>query len=82
MVSLCGRGFDSLQLHPISKKQLIFNCFFLFLSHNRTIRFTIYFCFHNSLKHLTISKFSVKAVYKQKYMIVLIGVADISNRKY
>lgn len=43
---------------------------------------TIYFCFQNSLNQLIFSKFSVKAVYKQKYMIVLIGVADISNRKY
>ena len=66
MVSLCGRGFDSLQLHPISKKAADFQLLFLFLLHNRTVRFTIYFCFHNSLKYLTISNFSVKAVYKQK----------------
>ncbi len=66
MVSLCGRGFDSLQLHPISKKAADFQLLFLFLSHNGTVRFTIYFCFHNSLKYLTISNFSVKAVYKQK----------------
>lgn len=34
MVSLCGRGFDSLQLHPISKKAADFQLLFLFLSHN------------------------------------------------
>lgn len=63
MVSLCGRGFDSLQLHPISKKAADFQLLFLFLLHNGMICFTIYFCFHNSLKYLTINKFSVKAVY-------------------
>ena len=63
MVSLCGRGFDSLQLHPISKKAADFQLLFLFLSHNGTIRFTIYFCFHNSLKQLITNTFRVKAVY-------------------
>ena len=63
MVSLCGRGFDSLQLHPISKKAADFQLLFLFLSHNGTIRFTIYFCFYNSSKPLITNTFRVKAVY-------------------
>ena len=67
MVSLCGRGFDSLQLHPISKKAADFyQLLFLFLLHNGLIRFTIYFCFHNSSKPLITNTFRVKAVYKQK----------------
>ena len=30
--------------------------------------FTIYFCFHNSLKPLIINTFRMKAVYKQKIL--------------
>ena len=63
MVSLCGRGFDSLQLHPISKKAAENQLLFLFLLHNGMICFTIYFCFHNSLKQLIINTFMVKAAY-------------------
>ncbi len=63
MVSLCGRGFDSLQLHPISKKAAENQLLFLFLSHNGMICFTIYFCFHNSSKPLITNTFRVKAVY-------------------
>lgn len=64
MVSLCGRGFDSLQLHPTKNKQLIFSAayFFVFI-----IFCKFYFCFHTSSNILIINKFSVKAFLGEKY---------------
>ena len=63
MVSLCGRGFDSLQLHPTKNKQLIFSAaYFVFI-----IFYKLYFCFHTFSNILTINKFSVKAFLGEKY---------------
>ena len=63
MVSLCGRGFDSLQLHPISKKAADFSAaFFGFI-----IFYKLYLCFHTFSNILIINKFSVKAFLGEKY---------------
>lgn len=62
MVSLCGRGFDSLQLHPTKNKQLIFSAaYFVFI-----IFYKLYFCFHTFSSILIISKFSVKVFLGEK----------------
>lgn len=63
MVSLCGRGFDSLQLHPISKKAAEKSAaFFGFI-----IFYKLYLCFHTFSNILIINKFSVKAFLGEKY---------------
>ena len=55
MVSLCGRGFDSLQLHPTKNKQLIFSAaYFVFISTpmgmaSETSRFTHRQYYHGDL---------------------------------